>query len=255
MHNARLFNQVEEKGRQLAMVSEHKSQFFANMSHELRTPLNAVLGYSELLADGLYGDIPERAKQILERIQINGTHLLGLINDVLDLSKIEAGELALALEDYSLRNVIDTVVASAGSLAESKGLALVSDVSGELPKGLGDERRLTQVVLNLVSNAIKFTDQGSVAVSASAANGIFEVAIRDTGPGIAPEDQTRIFEAFQQVDNSNTRKKGGTGLGLSISKRLVQMHGGTIEVESTVGVGSTFYVRLPIRVAEQREAA
>jgi signal transduction histidine kinase len=255
MHNARLFNQVEEKGRQLAVVSEHKSQFFANMSHELRTPLNAVLGYSELLADGLYGDIPERAKQILERIQINGTHLLGLINDVLDLSKIEAGELALSLEDYSLRNVIDTVVASAGSLAESKGLALVSDVSSDLPKGLGDERRLTQVVLNLVSNAIKFTDQGSVAVSASTANGMFEVAIKDTGPGIAPEDQTRIFEAFQQVDNSNTRKKGGTGLGLSISRRLVQMHGGTIEVESTVGVGSTFSVRLPIRVAEQREAA
>jgi signal transduction histidine kinase len=255
MHNARLFNRVEEKGRQLAMVSEHKSQFFANMSHELRTPLNAVLGYSELLADGLYGDIPERAKQILERIQINGTHLLGLINDVLDLSKIEAGELALSLEDYSLRNVIDTVVASAGSLAESKGLALVSEITNDLPKGLGDERRLTQVVLNLVSNAIKFTDQGSVAVSGSAANGMFEVAIKDTGPGIAPEDQTRIFEAFQQVDNSNTRKKGGTGLGLSISKRLVQMHGGTIEVDSTVGVGSTFYVRLPIRVAEQREAA
>jgi signal transduction histidine kinase len=255
MHNARLFKDAEEKGRQLAIASEHKSQFFANMSHELRTPLNAVLGYTELLADGLYGDIPERAKQVLERVQINGTHLLALINDVLDLSKIEAGELSLTVEDYSLRNVVDTVLAQAGSLAQAKGLALVADVADDLPKGLGDERRLTQVVLNIVSNAIKFTEQGSVTISASAANGMFEVAIKDTGPGIAPDDQARIFEAFQQVDNSNTRKKGGTGLGLSISKRLVEMHGGTVGVESEVGAGSIFFVRLPIRVGEQREAA
>jgi signal transduction histidine kinase len=255
MHNARLFKDVEEKGRQLAIASEHKSQFFANMSHELRTPLNAVLGYTELLADGLYGEIPERAKQVLERVQINGTHLLALINDVLDLSKIEAGELSLTVEDYSLRNVVDTVLAQAGSLAQGKGLALIADVADDLPKGLADERRLTQVVLNIVSNAIKFTEQGSVTISASAANGMFEVAIKDTGPGIAPEDQARIFEAFQQVDNSNTRKKGGTGLGLSISKRLVEMHGGTVGVESEAGAGSIFFVRLPIRVGEQREAA
>jgi signal transduction histidine kinase len=255
MHNARLFKEVEEKGRQLAIASEHKSQFFANMSHELRTPLNAVLGYTELLADGLYGDIPERAKQVLERVQINGTHLLALINDVLDLSKIEAGELSLALEDYSIRNVVDTVVVQAGSLAQAKGLELATDVADDLPKGLGDERRLTQVVLNIVSNAIKFTEKGSVTISASTASGMFEIAITDTGPGIAPEDQARIFEAFQQVDNSNTRKKGGTGLGLSISKRLVEMHGGTMTVASELGIGSTFFVRLPIRVGEQREAA
>jgi signal transduction histidine kinase len=214
-----------------------------------------VLGYTELLTDGLYGDIPERAKQVLERVQINGTHLLALINDVLDLSKIEAGELSLAVDDYSLRNVVDTVVAQAGSLAHAKGLTLAGDVADELPKGSGDERRLSQVVLNIVSNAIKFTEQGSVTISASAANGTFEIAIKDTGSGIAPEDQARIFEAFQQVDNSNTRKKGGTGLGLSISKRLIEMHGGTIEVESELGVGSTFFVRLPIRVGERREAA
>jgi signal transduction histidine kinase len=255
MHNARLFREVEDKGRQLALASEHKSQFFANMSHELRTPLNAVLGYTELLADGLYGDIPERAKQVLERVQINGTHLLALINDVLDLSKIEAGELSLGLEDYSLRNVVETVVAQAGSLAQAKGLALVSDIGNDLPKGSGDERRLAQVILNIVSNAIKFTDHGSVTISASAANGMFEIAIKDTGSGIAPDDQARIFEAFQQVDNSNTRTKGGTGLGLSISRRLVEMHGGTIGVESTLGAGSIFYIRLPIRVGEQREAA
>jgi signal transduction histidine kinase len=188
-------------------------------------------------------------------VQINGTHLLALINDVLDLSKIEAGELSLAVEDYSLRNVVDTVLAQAGSLAQAKGLALSSEVAADLPKGLGDERRLTQVGLNIVSNAIKFTEKGSVAISATAANGMFEIAIKDTGAGIASEDQARIFEAFQQVDNSNTRRKGGTGLGLSISKRLVEMHGGTIEVESELGAGSTFYIRLPIRVGEQREAA
>ena len=207
------------------------------------------------MRDGLYGDIPERAKQVLERVQINGTHLLALINDVLDLSKIEAGELSLALEDYSVRNVVDTVVVQAGSLAQAKGLELAADVADDLPKGLGDERRLTQVVLNIVSNAIKFTEKGSVTISASTASGMFEIAITDTGPGIAPEDQARIFEAFQQVDNSNTRKKGGTGLGLSISKRMVEMHGGTMTVESELGIGSTFFVRLPIRVGEQREAA
>jgi signal transduction histidine kinase len=255
MHNARLFKEVEEKGRQLAIASEHKSQFFANMSHELRTPLNAVLGYTELLADGLYGEIPERAKHVLQRVQINGTHLLALINDVLDLSKIDAGELRLELEEYSLGTLIETVVAQAGSLAEAKRLSLANNVADGLPKGAGDERRLSQVLLNIVSNAIKFTEHGSVTISASSANGMFEIAIRDTGPGIAPEDQARIFQAFQQVDNSNTRKKSGTGLGLSISRRLIEMHGGTIEVESTVGVGSAFYVRVPVRVGEQREAA
>jgi signal transduction histidine kinase len=255
MHNARLFSQVEEKGRQLALASEHKSQFFANMSHELRTPLNAVLGYTELLADGLYGEIPDRAKQVLERVQVNGAHLLGLINDVLDLSKMEAGELALNCEDYSLRSIIDIVVASTGSLAQAKHLALMAHVPDDLPKGFGDARRLTQVLLNIVGNAIKFTEQGTVEISAVAMDDIFEIAIRDTGPGIAPNDRTRIFDAFHQVDNSTTRSKGGTGLGLSISKRLIEMHGGTIVVESEVGVGSTFVLRMPIQVADHREAA
>jgi signal transduction histidine kinase len=255
MHNARLFSEVENRGRQLALASEHKSQFFANMSHELRTPLNAVLGYTELLADGLYGEIPDRAKQVLERVQANGSHLLGLINDVLDLSKIEAGELALNCEEYSLRGVIEIVVASTDSLAQAKDLALVAHVPDDLPKGFGDPRRLTQVLLNIVGNAIKFTEQGTVGISAAAMNDTFEIAIRDTGPGIAPDDRTRIFDAFHQVDNSNTRSKGGTGLGLSISKRLIEMHGGTIVVDSEIGVGSTFLLRMPIQVAEQREAA
>jgi signal transduction histidine kinase len=251
MHNAQLFHELEEKGEQLAIANEHKSQFFANMSHELRTPLNAVLGYAELLVDGLYGEIPDKAKEVLDRVQINGKHLLGLINDVLDLSKIEAGQLKLSLEDYSMQSIVDSVIATTGSLAEAKGLSMKKAVADELPIGHGDERRLTQVLLNLVGNAIKFTDAGEVEISAQSANGTFDVAVRDTGPGIAPQDQIRIFEDFQQVDNTSTRYKGGTGLGLAIARRFVEMHGGTLTVDSSLGVGSTFHVRLPVRVSEQ----
>ncbi len=255
MHNARLFHEVEEKGEQLQIANQHKSQFFANMSHELRTPLNAVLGYTELIVDGLYGDIPDKAKEVLDRVQINGRHLLGLINDVLDLSKIEAGQLKLSLEDYSMQSIVDSVVASTGSLAHAKGLSIRSSVAENLPAGHGDERRLTQVLLNLVGNAIKFTDTGEVEIRAQAANGSFDVAVRDTGPGIAPQDQARIFEDFQQIDNTSTRHKGGTGLGLAIARRFVQMHGGTLTVDSTLGVGSTFHVVLPVRASEQGAAA
>lgn len=255
MHNAQLFQEVEDKGRELAIASEHKSRFFANMSHELRTPLNAILGFTELLQDGLYGELPDRAKGVLDRVQANGTHLLGLINDVLDLSKLEAGELSLLLDDYSMRNVIDHVVSTSFALAHAKGLELRQEIDGELPRGRGDERRLTQVLLNIVGNAIKFTDKGHVAIKARATGDSFEIVVEDTGPGIAPEDQARIFEAFQQVDNTSTRLKGGTGLGLSISRRFVEMHGGTIELGSTRGVGSTFTIIVPIEVIAQKAAA
>jgi signal transduction histidine kinase len=255
MHNAELFQEVEEKGRELAIANEHKSQFFANMSHELRTPLNAVLGYSELLVDGLYGTMPQKALEVLERIQANGKHLLGLINDVLDISKIEAGHLTLALEDYSMKALVESVVASTGSLAQAKGLEVTSEVPDDLPLGRGDDRRLTQVLLNIVSNAIKFTDKGSVGVRVKAVNGEFNIAVKDTGPGIAPDDQKRIFEEFQQVDNTSTRHKGGTGLGLSISRRLIDLHGGRIDLESAPGAGSTFHIVVPVRVTGQRSTA
>ena len=255
MNNARLFREVEQKGRELALASEHKSQFFANMSYELRTPLNAVLGYSELLADGLYGALPEKATEVLERIMVNGKHLLGLVNDVLDLSKIEAGQLTLTLEDYSMDDVVQSVVASTGSLASAKGIEVNTSIPEPLPIGRGDPRRLTQVLVNFISNAIKFTDTGSIGVRVKAVNGEFNIAVSDTGPGIAPEDQEKIFEEFHQVDNSSTRKKGGTGLGLSISRRLVDMHSGRIDLNSTVGVGSTFSVIIPVRVGEQRQRA
>jgi signal transduction histidine kinase len=255
IQNARLFREIEEKGRQLEVASQHKSQFLANMSHELRTPLNAILGYAELLLDGIYGELSEKARGVLERVQSNGKHLLGLINDVLDLSKIEAGQLTLAIEDYAIPAVVHSVVSATESLAKAKGLRLASSVPRDLPMARGDERRLTQVLLNLVGNAIKFTDTGQVGISVALADGRFDLAVSDTGPGIAAADQSRIFEEFQQVDNSSTRRKGGTGLGLSISKKIIELHGGTISVDSELGKGSTFHVVIPVRVERKEEAA
>jgi len=255
IENVRLFTEIQEKSRQLEVASQHKSQFLANMSHELRTPLNAIIGYTEMMADGLYGTMPEKAAGVLERVQANGRHLLGLINDVLDLSKIEAGQLALAIEDYSVADMINTVMAATESLARAKGLALEANVAPGLPMGRGDARRLSQVLLNLVGNAIKFTDQGKVEIRGTRAGELFELAVVDTGFGIAPEDQKRIFDEFQQVDNTSTRKKGGTGLGLSISRKIVELHGGSIAVSSEVGKGSTFKVTIPINAVPVREAA
>ena len=231
IQNARLFHEIEDKGHQLEVASRHKSQFLANMSHELRTPLNAILGYTELILDSIYGEAPEKMRGVLERVQANGKHLLGLINDVLDLSKIEAGQLTLSLSDYSLTNLVQGVYVAVEPLASKKNLALTTKIAPSLPAGYGDERRLAQVLLNLVGNAIKFTDKGEVAIEASLSNGSFRVAVRDSGPGIAAADQAKIFEEFQQVDNTSTREKGGTGLGLAISKRIVEMHGGGISVE------------------------
>ena len=251
IQNARLFQEIEDKSRQLELASQHKSQFLANMSHELRTPLNAILGYTELMQDGLYGELPAKTTEVLDRVQKNGKHLLGLINDVLDLAKIEAGQLVLGIEGYSMQDVVQTVVSATESLAAAKKLPLKVEFSKDMPQGQGDERRIAQVLLNLVGNAIKFTDGGEVRIAAKAVDGKFRVAVVDTGPGIPEEEQTRIFHEFHQVDSSNTKKKGGTGLGLAISKRVVELHGGRIWVESEVGKGSTFQFELPIRV-EQR---
>jgi adenylate cyclase len=225
-----------------------KSAFLANMSHELRTPLNAILGYTELILDDIYGQAPDKMRSVLERIQFSGKHLLGLINDVLDMSKIEAGQLALSLSDYSIQDMVQGVYVAVEPLAESKKLAFTLDVPHDLPPARGDERRLSQVLLNLVGNAIKFTDTGEVAVTAAGANSAYTVSVRDTGPGIAAGDQTKIFEEFQQADNSQTRTKGGTGLGLAIAKRIVEMHGGRLWVESKLGKGSTFSFTVPLRV-------
>jgi GAF domain-containing protein len=255
IHNARLFREIGDKSRQLEEASQHKSQFLANMSHELRTPLNAILGYTELMADGAYGEPSEKMLGILKRLEANGRHLLGLINDVLDLSKIEAGQLVLELSDYCIQDIAQTVRSTLEPLAADKKLGFKVEVAPQLPSGHGDGRRLTQVLINLVGNAIKFTDAGEVAIKAEAHNGSFHVSVRDTGPGISSADQARLFQEFQQADNAITRKKGGTGLGLAISKRIIEMHGGRIWVESQLGQGSTFAFTLPVIVERQVEAA
>jgi GAF domain-containing protein/anti-sigma regulatory factor (Ser/Thr protein kinase) len=252
VNNASLFKEVEETGLALAVASEHKSQFLANMSHELRTPLNAILGYTELIQDGIYGEPEKKVSEVLGRVLSNGKHLLGLINDVLDLSKIEAGQVELTRDGYSLSDAVQTVVSATESLATEKNLELKANVEPSLPAGLGDERRLVQVLLNLVGNAIKFTDEGSVTISASQRDGRFSIAVTDTGPGIPDDELARIFEEFHQVDSSATKRKGGTGLGLAISKRIVELHGGELTVTSEVGVGSTFQVELPVKLSKQQ---
>jgi GAF domain-containing protein len=247
LENARLFEEIAHKSRELEIASQHKSQFVANMSHELRTPLAAILGYAELMQEGFYEPLGQKSMDALTRIRSNGKHLLGLINTVLDIAKIESGQFSLNLAEYALENVVETVRGATESLAETKKLSLKTDVSGHLLVGLGDEQRLTQVLLNLVGNAIKFTDTGEVRIAAGAANGRFTVSVSDTGPGIPAEECERIFEKFRQVDSSNTRAKGGTGLGLAIAREIVEMHGGRIWVESTIGEGSTFRMELPVR--------
>ena len=244
---------LNEAFQQLEIANKHKSEFLANMSHELRTPLNAILGYTELIVDKIYGDVPDKIQEVLERVGENGRHLLSLINDVLDLSKIEAGRLTLSLNDYSMQDLVQTVITSVESLGAEKNLALRTEVPSDLVTGKGDEQRIAQVFLNLVGNAIKFTDEGEVSIEVATSNSSFLVSVSDTGPGLSKDDQQGIFEEFHQVDGSSTREKGGTGLGLSIAKRIVEMHGGSIWVESTPGKGSTFWFTLPIRVEQQEE--
>ncbi len=255
VENARLFQEIQEKSQQLELASKHKSQFLANMSHELRTPMNAVLGYTDLILDDIFGDVPAPIRETLERVKTNGHHLLSLINDVLDLSRMEAGQLTLSLADYAMGEVVHAVVSAVESLAAGKKLAFKAIVPADLPPGRGDERRLTQVLLNLAGNAIKFTDAGEVSIVARATDGVFLVSVSDTGPGISEADQQRIFEEFQQADSSSTRAKGGSGLGLSISRRIVELHGGRLWVESVLGKGSIFYFTVPLRVERPAEKA
>jgi len=262
IENARLFEEVQARTRELAKTvehlenaSQHKSQFVANMSHELRTPLAAILGYAELMQDGLYEPLGQKALDAVTRIRTNGRHLLGLINSVLDIAKIESGQFNLNIAEYAIESVVETVRAATESLAQSKNLALKTEVAKSLPIGLGDEQRLTQVLLNLVGNAIKFTDRGEVRVTAKAINGHFAINVADTGPGIPEHERTRVFEQFHQIDSSSTRAKGGTGLGLAIARAIVERHGGRIWVESTMGRGATFHMELPVCAAAATGAA
>jgi PAS domain S-box-containing protein len=248
--NTRLFQEVEAKGRQLEVANNHKSQFLAHVSHELRTPLNAILGYTELILDDIYGEVPDKIRTILQRVEKNGRHLLALINDVLDLSKIDAGSITLIHSEYSMDETLRAAAANVASLAAAKNLAMKIEVPSSLPRARGDERRTMQVLLNLLGNAIKFTDSGEVTLKISVSDGSFFVVVKDTGPGIEESEQEKIFEEFHQSEITRVSRKGGSGLGLPISKRFVELQGGHIGVKSTPGHGSTFWFTLPIRADE-----
>jgi signal transduction histidine kinase len=234
----------------LEQASKAKSEFLANMSHELRTPLNAILGFTEMILDDLYGEAPAELKEPLADIQTNGHHLLRLINDVLDLSKIEAGRMELSLGDYAVEDVVGTVRASLRSLASERGLEFVAEVEENLPVAYGDGKRITQCLMNLVGNALKFTKDGRVAIGVERTGAMLRYRVSDTGIGIPAEQIDAVFAEFRQVDATTTRDFGGTGLGLSITKKFVELHGGRIWVESELGKGSTFYFTVPLRVED-----
>jgi signal transduction histidine kinase len=247
IQNARLFHEIEDKSRQLEAASRHKSEFLANMSHELRTPLNAVIGFSEVLAERMFGELNEKQEEYLKDIHASGQHLLSLINDILDLSKIEAGRMELELSDFSLPATLDNALTLVRERAGRHGIALHVTTDERVGQVRADERKIRQVILNLLSNAIKFTPEGGrIDVRAGPGDGIVEVSVSDTGVGIAPEDQEAIFEEFRQVGTA-AQKVEGTGLGLALSRKFIELHGGRIWVESEVGVGSTFTFTIPIR--------
>jgi GAF domain-containing protein len=248
IQNARLFHEIEDKSRQLEAASQHKSEFLANMSHELRTPLNAIIGFSEVLGERLFGDLNEKQEEYLKDIHASGQHLLSLINDILDLSKIEAGRMELELTDFDLPTTIDNALTLVRERAGRRGIALYQAADEGLGQIRGDERKIKQVLLNLLSNAIKFTpDGGRIDVRATARDGWAEVSVTDTGVGIAPDDQEAIFEEFRQVGTAD-KKVEGTGLGLALSRKFIELHGGRIWVTSQIGMGSTFTFTIPTRI-------
>jgi GAF domain-containing protein/CheY-like chemotaxis protein len=247
LENARLFQDAVRTAERLAEVDRLKSQFLANMSHELRTPLNSIIGFSRVILKGIDGPLTDLQRQDLEAIYNSGQHLLGLINDILDISKIEAGKMELAFEMVDLEEVVRGVMATAVALVKDKPVELQQSIPADLPAVIGDNRRIRQVLLNLVSNAAKFTDEGFIRVEVWADEEFVTVSVADSGIGIPPDKLPHIFEAFTQVDASPARKYGGTGLGLTISKSFVELHGGRIWAESEVGQGSTFYFTLPVQ--------
>jgi signal transduction histidine kinase len=246
--------ELQRLNERLVEASNAKSEFLANMSHELRTPMNAILGFIEMILDDIYGEVPPHLREPLTDIQVNGKHLLNLINDVLDLSKIEAGRMELSLAEYSVQDVIETVGASLQSLAAEKGLAFVAGAQPGISLAFGDGQRVIQCLMNLAGNALKFTKQGRVEVWVEQEQDMLRYRVSDTGIGIPRDQVEQVFGEFRQVDAAITREFGGTGLGLSITKKFVEMHGGRIWVESDLGKGSTFIFEIPLRVGEREPA-
>jgi signal transduction histidine kinase len=247
IENVRLFHEIEEKSRQLEIANKHKSDFLANMSHELRTPLNAIIGFSEVLIEKMFGEVNDKQLDYLQDIHSSGRHLLSLINDILDLSKIEAGRMELDLSEVSVPDTLSSAMTLVRERAQNHGIDLGLEVDAKIGVIQADERKVKQVVVNLLSNAVKFTpDGGKVTMRATLDTDHVEVAVQDTGIGIAPEDQEAVFEEFKQVGRDYTKKAEGTGLGLALTKRIVELHGGRIWLDSAPGKGSTFTFTLPL---------
>jgi signal transduction histidine kinase len=246
IQNARLFREIEDKSRQIEAANRHKSEFLANMSHELRTPLNAIIGFSEVLGERMFGELNEKQAEYTEDILSSGRHLLSLINEILDLSKVEAGRMELEVATFDLPLAIDNARTFVRERATKHGINLDVTVDERLGDFVGDERKIKQILLNLLSNAVKFTPEGGrIGINAKQVDGSVEISVSDTGIGIAPEDQPKIFEEFRQVGSDYAHKVEGTGLGLTLAKKFVELHGGKIWVESEVGRGSTFRFTLP----------
>jgi len=244
----RVSAELGQLNEELEAANRHKSEFLANMSHELRTPLNAVIGFSEVLQERMFGELNEKQAEYVQDILISGRHLLSLINDILDLSKVEAGRMELELAPFHLPSTLESALTLLRERATRHGVTLGLEVDEHLDDFVADERKVRQVVLNLLSNAVKFTPEGGrVEVRALLEDSFVRISVTDTGAGIAPEDQAKIFEAFSQVGTDQARKHEGTGLGLTLTRRFVELHGGEISVESTVGKGSTFAFTLPVR--------
>ena len=247
IQNARLFREIEEKSRQIEAANRHKSEFLANMSHELRTPLNAIIGFSEVLGERLFGELNEKQAEYTDDILSSGRHLLSLINEILDLSKVEAGRMELELATFDLPTALENARTFVRERAVRHAITLDLSVDERLGDFVGDERKIKQILLNLLSNAVKFTPEGGrIELRARQADGVVEISVSDTGIGIAPEDQATIFEEFRQVGGDYAHKKEGTGLGLTLAKKFVELHGGKIWVESEVGKGRRFIFTLPI---------
>ncbi len=248
IQNARLFREIEEKGKQLEVASRHKSEFLANMSHELRTPLNAIIGFSEVLQEKLFGELNEKQAEYTDDILSSGRHLLSLINDILDLSKVEAGKMEREVTTFDLPDAIENALLLIRERASRHGIKLDRVIDDRLGDYTGDERKVKQILVNLLSNAVKFTPEGGqIKVEANLGDSAVIVSVTDTGIGIAKEDQEAIFEEFRQVGSNYAQKREGTGLGLTLTRRFVEMHGGRIWVESEVGKGSKFTFTLPLR--------
>ena len=247
IENVRLFNEIQDKSRQLEVASRHKSDFLAHMSHELRTPLNAIIGFSEALLARMFGEVNVKQDEYLHDIHSSGQHLLSLINDILDLAKVEAGRMELELSEFDLPTALRNAMTLVRERAQTHGIVLELRVDEKLGQIRADERKVRQIVLNLLSNAVKFTpDGGRVEVDAHPNDAAVEVTVKDTGAGIMPEDQATLFEEFRQVGHHSAGRQEGTGLGLALTRRFVELHGGKIWLKSAPGKGSTFTFTLPL---------